>query len=415
MAWGGGGDDGGMDPNTLFTLALGLQSPWEVRSLQFSAEDKRLDIRVDFEGGSSFPCPECGKPAKAHDTEEKTWRHMDFFQHAAYLTARVPRCKCDEHGVRLVQVPWARAGSGFTLMFEALLMVLVREMPVMAVARIVGEQDTRIWRVMRHYVETALAQVSLADVTRIGVDETAARRGHDYITLFMDMIKRRLVFATEGRDHRTVQAFRADLEAHGGDPEKIEEACLDMSNAFIKGFGETFPEAHLTFDRFHVMKLMGEAVDKVRREESKDRPELKKTRYFWLRNPENLRADQRERLRVLQGLNLDTATAYQMKLTLQDFYEQPNPWAAMTFLEDWCELARKTGLEPVMKVARTLTEHAAGVLRWFTTRLTNGLLEGINSIIQAAKAKARGYRTTRNLITIAYLLAGKLDFAPGHA
>ena len=404
-----------MDPNALFTMALGLKSPWEVKSLQFSMEDKRLDIAVDFERGASFPCPECGKPAKAHDTEEKSWRHLDFFQHAAYLTARVPRCKCDEHGVRQVEVPWARKGSGFTLLFEALLMALVREMPVRAVARIVGEHDTRLWAVMHHYVDKARAEVSLADVTRIGVDETAAKRGHDYITLFMDLAKRRLMYAIAGRDHRTVQAFKADLIAHGGEPLRIEEACIDMSNAFIKGFSETFPETRLTFDRFHVMKLMGEAVDRVRREESKERPELKRTRWFWLRNPENLRADQRERLRALQGLNLDTATAYQMKLTLQDFYEQPNPRAAKAFLKDWCELARQTGLGPVRKVAQTLADHAEGILRWFISRITNGLLEGINSIIQAAKAKARGYRTTRNLIAIAYLLAGKFDLTPSVA
>lgn len=396
-------------------MALGLQAPWEVKSLQFSVENRRLDILVDFERGATFPCPVCGEPAKAHDTEERTWRHLDFFQHAAYLTARVPRCKCDQHGVKQVAVPWARSGSGFTLLFEGLILAMVREMPVAAVARIVREQDTRIWRVMHHYVETARAKVSLKGVTRIGVDETAAKRGHDYITLFMDLAKRRLMYAIAGRDHTTIQAFKADFEAHGGDSQAIEEACIDMSNAFIKGFRETFPETHLTFDRFHVMKLMGEAVDQVRRAESKDRPELKRTRWFWQRNPENLRADQRERLRALQGLNLDTATAYQMRLSLQDFYEQPNPRAAAGFLEDWCELAKSTGLEPVMKVAQTLMDHAAGVLRWFTSRITNGLLEGINSIIQAAKAKARGYRTTRNLITIAYLLAGKLNLTPGCA
>lgn len=401
-----------MDPNTLFAMALGLQAPWEVKSFQFSAAAKRLDILVDFECGATFPCPVCGQPAKAHDTEEKTWRHLDFFQHAAYLTARVPRCRCDEHGVKQVAVPWARPGSGFTLLFEALLLAMTREMPVNAVSRIVRETDTRIWRVMHHYVETARAAVSLEDVTRIGVDETAARRGQDYITLFMDLAKRRLMYAIDGRDHTTVAAFKDDLEAHGGDAKRIEEACIDMSNAFIKGFKATFPATHLTFDRFHVMKLMGDAVDLVRRAESKHRPELKQTRWFWQRNPENLRADQRERLRALQGLNLDTATAYQMRLSLQDFYEQPSPRAAAEFLKDWCDLARSTGLEPVMKVAQTLADHAAGVLRWFRSQITNGLLEGINSIIQAAKAKARGYRTTRNLITIAYLLAGKLDLTP---
>jgi transposase len=309
-------------------------------------------------------------------------------------------------------VPWARPGSGFTLLFEALLLAMAREMPVNAVGRLADEQDTRIWRVLEHYVEGALEKVDLSEVQEVGVDETAARRGHDCITLFMDFGKRRLMFAIAGRDPTTVGEFKTFLKEHGGDPARIREACIDMSNAFIQGFVEAFPATHLTFDRFHVMKLMGDAVDRVRREESKERPELKRTRWFWQRNPENLRADQRERLRELQQMNLDTATAYQMKLTLQDFYEQPNPKAALAFLEDWCELARQTGLEPVRKVAQTLAEHAKGVLRWFKGGISNGLLQGINSIIQAAKAKARGYRTTKNLITIADLLAGKLDLRP---
>ena len=399
-----------MDPNALFTVALGLTPPWEVRDLRFSVEAKRLDIVVDFERGANFPCPVCGVPSKAHDTEERTWRHLDFFQHAAYLTARVPRCKCDEHGVKSVAVPWARAGSGFTLMFEALLMVLVREMPVAATGRIVGEHGNRIWRVLNHYVHEARAKVDMSGVTRLGVDETAARRGHDYITLVTDMDQRRLLFATEGRGHDTLKAFREDLEAHNGRADQIQEACIDMSNAFIKGLGENFPEAHITFDRFHVMKLMGDALDAVRREEAKTRPELKRSRYWWLKNPENLKVEQRERLQVLKAQNLDTAHAYQMKLTLQDFYEQPNPRAAEAFLGDWCEMVLESGLEPVMKVARTLLEHASGVLRWFRGFLTNGFAEGLNSILQAAKAKARGYSTTRNLITIAYLLAGRLSY-----
>ena len=399
-----------MDPNALFTVALGLTPPWEVRDLRFSVEAKRLDIVVDFERGANFPCPVCGVPSKAHDTEERTWRHLDFFQHAAYLTARVPRCKCDEHGVKSVAVPWARAGSGFTLMFEALLMVLVREMPVAATGRIVGEHGNRIWRVLNHYVHEARAKVDMSGVTRLGVDETAARRGHDYITLVTDMDQRRLLFATEGRGHDTLKAFREDLEAHNGRADQIQEACIDMSNAFIKGLGENFREAHITFDRFHVMKLMGDALDAVRREEAKTRPELKRSRYWWLKNPENLKVEQRERLQVLKAQNLDTAHAYQMKLTLQDFYEQPNLRAAEAFLGDWCEMVLESGLEPVMKVARTLQEHAAGVLRWFRGFLTNGFAEGLNSILQAAKAKARGYSTTRNLITIAYLLAGRLSY-----
>jgi transposase len=399
-----------MDTNALFTMALGLQAPWEVKTLDFSATDRRLDILVDFQRGASFPCPVCGQPSKVHDTEERTWRHLDFFQHAAYLTARVPRCKCDEHGVKQVTVPWAREGSGFTLLFEALIMTLVQAMPVAAVARIVGEHDTRIWRVLHHFVDEGRKRKDMSAVTQIGVDETASRRGQNYITLFMDMATRTLLFATEGRDTATARAFRDDLVAHGGKPENVEEACIDMHQAFINGLQSYFPNIHLTFDRFHVMKMANEAVDHVRRVEAKERPELKRSRYCWLKNPSNLSSRQRDRLQDLKCSNLLTAEAYRMKLTLQDFYEQPNHLAASRFLEEWCEMAVDSGLEPFAKFAQTLRDHAAGVLRWFVKGLTNGILEGINSLIQAAKAKARGYRTTRNIIAMAYLIAGKLRF-----
>ena len=209
----------------------------------------------------------------------------------------------------------------------------------------------------------------------------------------------------------TVEAFREDLEAHGGSAERITEACCDMSQAFIRGLKAEFPNAHLTFDRFHVMQLANKGVDDVRRMEARERPELKRSRYVWLKNRSNLSARQRERLEELQGMNLNTAEAYRMRLTLQDFYEQANPRAAAMFLADWCEMVLDSGLEPMKKVARTLMDHAEGVLRWFWSGFSNGLLEGINSLIQAAKAKARGYRTTRNLLNIAYLIAGKLDFA----
>jgi transposase len=382
-----------------------------VKELVFTAESRRLDIRIDFPRGSSFPCPECGEPSKVHDTEEKSWRHLDFFQHSAYLTARVPRCRCDQHGVKQVHVPWARPGSGFTLLFEALLMALMREMPVKAVARIVGEHDTRLWRLVDHHVEEARQRVDMSAVKAVAVDETAARRGQDYVSLFMDLDRRRLLFGTEGRDQETVEAFRKDLEAHGGSAERITEACCDMSQAFILGLEAQFPNARLTFDRFHVMQLANKGVDDVRRMEARERPELKRSRYVWLKNRSNLSTRQRERLQELQGMNLETAEAYRMRLTLQDFYEQANPRAAAMFLADWCEMVLASGLEPMKKVARTLMDHAEGVLRWFWSGFSNGLLEGINSLIQAAKAKARGYRTTRNLLNIAYLIAGKLDFA----
>jgi len=399
-----------MDTKVLFTMALGLQAPWEVTDLQFNEEAHRLDILIDFKRGADFPCPVCGQSCKVHDTEEKTWRHMNFFQYATYLTARVPRCKCDKDGVKQVQVPWARPGSGFTLMFEALLMVLVRSMTVSEAARLVGEHDTRIWRLVHYHVEDARSRVDMSEVSRVGIDETGAKRGQKYITLVVDMEAKQLLFGVEGRDQETLKAFKANLVAHGGDPAKITEASVDMSPAFIKGLGDHFPNAKLTFDRFHVMKLLGEAVDEVRRQEVKENPELKKSRYVWLKNPSNLTANQAEMLEALRNANLKTAEAYRMRLTLQDFYEQANPQAAKVFLGEWVGMVLASGIEPMVKIGQTIQAHAEGVLRWFRSGLSNGFLEGLNSLVKAAKAKARGYRKIRSLIAIAYLIAGKLKF-----
>ena len=399
-----------MRDTDLFQLALGLQSPWFVKACRFDAAARRLDIDLDFARGGRFPCPDCGRAdCPTHDTFDKKWRHLDFFQHQAFLHARTPRITCADCGVRLVNVPWARPGSGFTLLFEALAMTLMGAMPVAAAARIVKAYDTLLWRVLHHWVGKARERADYSQVKRVAIDETAAKRGHNYISLFVDIDQRRVAFATEGRGADTVERFADDLKMHNGDAANVEEVCIDMSAAFIKGVGEHLPEADITFDKFHAVKLVNDAVDKVRRAESKGRPELKRSRYLWLRNEPSLSAESRASLAALTRLHLKTARAYQIRLAFQEIYQQPTRGWGKLFLERWYGWAIRSRLEPMRDVARTVKKHADGILRWFDSQIANGLIEGINSLVQAAKAKARGYRTTRNLIAITYLIAGKLD------
>jgi transposase len=394
----------------LLQLALGLTPPWSVSRADFDAKARRLDIQIDFALGSRFACPACGAAhCPAYDTERKTWRHLDFFQHQAYLIARVPRIRCETCGVKTITVPWSRADSGFTLLFEAMLMAMIPAMPVAAVARIVDEHDTRLWRVVHHYVEQGRARIDAAEVVKIAIDETAARRGHDYITLFVDIEQARVLFATEGKDADTVAAFADDLGAHGGDPDAIEEVCIDMSPAFIKGIAENLPNAAVTFDKFHAVKIINDAVDQVRRGEQKRQSLLRGTRYIWLRNPANLSERQQATLDSLPTRHLKTARAYQIRLAFQDLYEQPSAEAAAGYLKKWYFWATHSRLEPIIDAAHTVKRHWDGILRWFDSKIANGLIEGINSLVQAAKSKARGYRSIRNLKAMVYLLAGKLD------
>jgi transposase len=396
----------------LFRVALGLSEPWTVTQIAFSEAEQQLDIRLDFPAGSRFACPDCGRgDCRGYDSQERTWRHLNFFQHKTFLHARQPRVECPDHGVKTVGVPWSRAQVGFTLLMEAFILALVQNgMTPNQVSRMIGEHDTRIWRVLEHYVEQARAQADHAEVTAIGVDETSRRKGHNYITVCMDLDEGRVLFVTEGKDARAIEAFGQDLQAHGGRPEQIQEACLDMSPAFISGVQQTFPEAQLTFDNFHLMKLMNEAVDEVRRQEQKQCPELKGTRYVWLKNPWNHTRTQAETFDALRASTLKTVRACHLKSVFQDSFAANDPTEAEALLQHWYYWATHSRLEPMIKAAKTIKRHWQGVLRWFTSRITNGLLEGINSLIQSAKAKARGFRSTRYLITMVYLIAGKLDF-----
>jgi len=159
------------------------------------------------------------------------------------------------------------------------------------------------------------------------------------------------------------------------------------------------------------MKIVNEAVDKVRRQEQKERPELIRTRYIWLKNQNNLKSAQRKTLEELQvkKLNLKTSRAYHIRINFQDFFTQPTETAEL-FLKKWYFWATHSRLQPIIEAAYTIKRHWDGVLRWFHSRINNGMLEGFNSLVQAAKARARGYRTTRNLIAMIYLIGGKLNF-----
>ncbi len=193
-------------------------------------------MAIDFPRGFRFPCPDCGAADQpVHDTETRRWRHLNFFQLTCELKARKPRVRCATCGVKTVSVPWARPGNGFTLLFEAFVLTLMQDMPMRAVSELVGEWDTRLWRVLDHYVTTARNARSLESVTILGIDETAARRGHHYVTLAVDAETGAVIFATPGKDAATVTALAEDFATHHGNRGTVTDVTMDMSLAFVKG------------------------------------------------------------------------------------------------------------------------------------------------------------------------------------
>ena len=395
----------------LFGIALGIEEPVYIDEIAFDMAVGELHIHMNFRRGGRFSCSDCGAPdLSVHDTVEKTWRHLNFFQYKCYIHLRTPRTKCPDCGERLWVPPWGRKQSGFTMLFEALVMALAKEMPISRIGEIVGEQDTRIWRIVRFHVNKVYAKKDFSTVEKVGCDETSSRKGHNYVTVFADMDEGNVLFATEGKDSGTIKEFVRELPEHGATAEQIKEVTIDMSPAFIAGVRDNLPNADVTFDKFHVIQALNKAQDEVRRIEQAKNPLLKSTRYIWLKNPENLTENQKKQMETLRFENLKTAKVYQMKLTFQDIYRTiKEPKAAEEAIKKWLSWAVRSRLEPIKRFAKMVKSHFSGIMRYFTSRLTSGAMEGINSRIQEIKRRARGYRNINNFIAMIYLEAAGLD------
>jgi transposase len=399
----------------LFSAALGVENPWHVKSVEFNVEGKRLDIWLEFRRGSRFNITRQEDASEVlcpvHDTVEKTWRHLNFFEHECHLHARVPRVETPEGRVMLVMPPWAGKLAGFTLLFEALLLKLCKHMPVDNVSKMTGVSGFKLWRMLDLYVAQARYGADWSGITAVGMDETSIAKGHDYITMFVDTSERKTLFVCQGKDHKTVEAFAEEMKENKALPTQITDVSCDMSPAFIKGVKAHLPKAQITFDKFHILKILGEAVDSVRRTEAKTNPLLKGTRYIFLKNEANLTKKQRAKKQELEmaNLNLDTMRALQMRETFQQLYAADSPETFTHNLRKWVSWVANCGLNAMEKAAKTIVNHWDGIVAWKKSQLNNGILEGLNSVIQAAKRKARGYKPN-HFVTIAYLLTAKLNF-----
>lgn len=402
-----------MQSAQLFEAALGVDDPWFVRDSRFEAEAKTLTILVDFKPGSRFSHPEVVGEHPVHDTQAKRYRHLNFFQHECFLEVRVPRVKLPDGSVRLIEPPWAGKLSGFTLLFEALVLSLCREMPFAAVARLVGESWHRVAAIAERYVELALAEADYSAVRELAIDETSKARGHDYVTLAADAASRAVIFVTVTREASAIERLAADLTAHNGDPATIRAVSIDMSPAYIKGVQTSLPNAVITFDKFHVIAHASHALDLTRRAEQKRDPTLKGLRWSLLKNRSHLSDTRRADLDALLA-NLTTkrtARAWQYREDLREILNRKQINVVRGMLWQWCTNVMRSKVEPMKVVARMIRNHLEGIVAWARTRMTNGFLEALNGLFQAAKRKARGYRRLATIRTVIFLIAGKLNFA----
>lgn len=400
----------GANGKEIFEIALNLTKPWVVENVLFELVEKQkeLHIHIGFTRGSKFE----GLDAElytAYDTVARQWEHLNFFEHKCYIHAKVPRILQKDGKVIILQVPWARAGSGFTLLFEAFAMLLIEcEMPVSKVAKVVGVYPQRIWNVFAYWLAKAHQADEIKELTQIGFDETSSKKGHNYITTIVDLKQRRVLFASEGKGAECIEKAVNYLGSKSVDTSLISQVCIDMSPAFISGCGKYLPKAKITFDKFHVVKEVNKAMDELRRLERQGNDLLKGHKYTFLANKISVKT--RTEREFLIEMYPKLGEGYRLVQLFKEFWDIEDKNEAQAYLAYWCDMALDSGIFPFRKAVNTIKAHWSGIVNYIESKINNGILEGINSKIQLAKKRARGYRNITNFINMIYFTCGKLKF-----
>lgn len=411
-----------MTPEQTFHQLLGLGEGWQVVRTEYEAENNTFVICV-------AETPKLWEEESAKWKQRVTcydhvepmgWRHLNVFNKECVIVTALPRGKRHEDGRGYrVSPPWEGRGKHFTKEFEAFALTLMREMPVKKAGEILGETDQRMWRMLHAHVEAARAQDDWSEVVWVGADEMNRKKGHNYVTVFADLVKKRVLLGEEGKHAGVWEVFAQELVAHNGHPKAVTQVAIDMSPAYQKGVRENFGNASVVFDKFHVVQAANEGVDAVRRLEAQQsqqkRSALAKSRWIFRKNPEKHTDREMRRLGRMDWKHLMTVTAYQMRLILQDLYELRDVRRARREFKIWYRWVKRTAakkghelLQPMVRVAEMVERHLEGILAHWKEGLTTAYLEGLNSLFSATKRKARGYRTTKNLLAMLYFVAGKL-------
>jgi len=406
-----------MRDKDLYAKILGIKSPWQVSEVDLNVPKGEVTVRVKQKEGMRSCCPNCGKESPGYDARTRRWRHLDTCQYKTILIADVPRVKCEEHGVVTVSVPWAEPGSGFTAMFEALVIDWLKEASTLGVSRLMGLSWNAVDGIMQRAVERGLLRREETNVTQIGVDETAFRKRHDYVTIVSDQAAGTVLHVGDDRKKQGLKDWYDSLNE--GQRGAIESISMDMWPAFINATLESIPGAEdkIAFDKFHVAKYLGEAVDKVRRQEHKalmieGYDDLKGSKYVWLYNPENMTRKHKMRFKMLRESTLKTARAWAIKEMAMSLWHYVSKTWARKGWEQWLSWAVRSRLKPIRNVARIIKEHLWGILNAIILKVSNGPAEGLNSRIKTIKVRSRGFRNKRRFANAIYFHLGGLDLYP---
>lgn len=413
-----------MQDRQLYEQILGIHSPWYVERVELQLENEKVQdkgevhVHLAHREDAEWKCAECSRVCPLHDhSAERVWRHLDTCQYQTLLHAPTPRTACPEHGVRAVRLPWAEPHSRFTLLFERLAIDWLKAASQQAVANRLGLSWDEVHAIMERAVERGLARRQAEPVTYVGVDEKAFSKGHRYVTLVNDLERSRVLFVAEDRKQTSLDGFWKTLTDE--QLKSIQGVAMDMWEPYENSIRQHLPDAgkKIVYDKFHVAKHLGEAVDRVRRAENKTlRAEgderLVGTKYRWLRNPENFERKQWREFADLRNSNLKTARAWALKETAMGLWEYRYEGTARKQFAWWYRWATHSRLKPMIEKAKMLKSRLPNILTYLKHYITNATSESLNAKIQWAKYTARGFRNFKNFVTAIYFHCGGLNLAP---
>ena len=394
---------------------LGIEPPWEVRAAQLDLLKGRVEIELAWNESAAVVCPECGQPCPRHDhAPERTWRHLNVMQFLTIIRARVPRCDCPEHGVKTVRTPWAEPGSHFTLHFEVFAVEVIAACRSLTQAADLLELGwDGVQRIVDRAVARGLARRSTEGVLYVGLDEKSFGRGQRYVSIATDIEGARVLEVVPGNDQAAGELLWQALPT--AQRSQVAAAAMDMGAGFVAATRVQAPQAAIVHDKFHVAKLLNDAVDQTRRAEHQQLQAtgddtLKNTRYLWLHGqlPESKQAGFAELLEI----NLKTARAWAYKEQFVEFWAQSDAAQGADFFAQWKRCVMRSRLTKLKAVAKTLHQHLTNLLTYFMHPITNAISEGFNSRIQAIKADARGFRRFANYRSRILFHCGKLSMLP---
>ena len=399
--------------------SLSLEEPWYIEKATFDEKGLALHIYVGIRKDAAIPCPDCGRETKrfGYEKKERAWRHGDCMFYPVYVHCQRPKVLCPHCGAVQVNAPFERKNSRFTLLFEGYAMLILADMPVRKTAALLRCDEKSLTSILRYWVNKAVDSMDLKEVALLAIDETSFKRGHKYVTVIIDAAKRRVIDVEKDRDTETIKRFAEKLTAKGGSPDNVTAVTSDMSKTFLPAIKANFKNALNIIDKFHVKKVLMDALENVRKAEQKsvkDKKELFQGRRLFMIPQEKMTPEQNVKLAELSKRYPLTGRAYRIIAALDDFYGCQSIEEAEEAFDSLYSWMRRCRLKPMKDAAETLKRHKDKILNYFRNRLTNAICEGINSMIQAAKRKARGFNTIEGFTSMIYLVAGKLDLAVPH-